>query len=61
MNIICKKIPKNGAIHVDWAISMGLFLLYTFLLFIMIKPGAEVEHKPDSLFTIMENNFFEET
>ncbi|MBI2672618.1 hypothetical protein HYX16_06820 [Candidatus Woesearchaeota archaeon] len=51
---------KKGAIHVDWAISMGLFLLYVVLLFILLKPGAEVEYKPENLFTIIENNFFPE-
>ena len=61
MRINSIKNFKKGAIHVDWAISMGLFLLYVVLLFILIKPGAEVEHKPENLFTIIENNFFPET
>jgi hypothetical protein len=61
VKIFFKKCHKTGAIHVDWAISMGLFLLYIVLLFILLKPGAEVEHKPESLFTIIENNFFPET
>ncbi|MEK6882870.1 MAG: hypothetical protein AABY22_24820 [Nanoarchaeota archaeon] len=48
---------KRGAIHVDWALSMGLFLIYVTLLFIIIKPGYYVEHKPEDLFTILNDNF----
>ena len=48
---------KKGAIHVDWAISMGLFLIYVTVLFILIKPGYYPEYKPENLFSILENNF----
>lgn len=48
---------KKGAIHVDWAISMGLFLIYVVVLFILIKPGYYAEYKPENLFSIIEDNF----
>jgi len=51
---------KKGAIHVDWVISMGLFLIYLITLFILIKPGSYVEYKPENLFTIVESNFIRE-
>lgn len=54
-------IGKKGGIHVDWAISMGLFLVYVILLFIILRPGAYAEHKPESLFTIIETPFFNNT
>ncbi len=56
-----KKIGKKGGIHVDWAISMGLFLVYVILLFIILKPGSYAIHKPESLFTIIENTFINNT
>ncbi len=52
-----RKLGKKGGIHVDWAISMGLFLVYVVLLFILLRPGAYALHKPESLFTIIEHNF----
>lgn len=48
---------KKGAIHVDWAISMGMFLIYVILLFIIIKPGYYSENTPESLFNIVEEQF----
>lgn len=53
-------INKRGAIHVDWAISMGLFIVYVVVMFILIKPGYYVEHKPENLFTIIETNLNKE-
>ena len=53
-------LGKNGAIHVDWVISMGLFLIYIITLFILIKPGSYVEYKPENLFTILESNFIKD-
>ncbi len=55
--IFCHKLNRNGAIHVDWAISMGLFLVYITVMFVLIKPGYFVENKPESLFNIIDNNF----
>ena len=55
--VLQKKLWKKGGIHVDWAISMGLFLVYVILLFIILKPGSYAIHKPESLFTIIENTF----
>ncbi|MEK6937170.1 MAG: hypothetical protein AABW58_03815 [Nanoarchaeota archaeon] len=59
--MVYKIIGKRGGIHVDWAISMGLFLVYVILLFIVIKPGSYPIHKPESLFTIVENTFLSNT
>jgi|SRR3989344_1335205 len=47
---------KRGLIHVDWALSMGLFLIYITVLFIIIKPGYFVANRPEDLFTIVNNN-----
>ncbi len=50
-------LNKKGSIHIDWVISMGLFLIYVVVLFILIKPGYYAEHNPESLFNIIETNF----
>lgn len=55
------KFDKRGAIHVDWAISMGIFLIYVIFLFTLIKPGYYEEFKPENLFTIVEGNFIKNT
>lgn len=45
---------KKGASHVDWVISMGIFIIYIIALFIFLRPGASVEHKPQALLDLME-------
>ena len=33
-------MSKKGDVHVDWIISMGIFIISTILLFVFLKPGA---------------------
>lgn len=45
--------------HVDWAISMGIFLIYLIGLFILLRPGVTPVYKPEGLLQILENKFEE--
>lgn len=45
--------------HVDWAISMGIFLIYLVGLFILLRPGVTPVYKPEGLLQILENKFEE--
>lgn len=56
-----KKFSKKGASHVDWAISMGIFLIYLFTLFVLIKPGAKPVYTQETLLSIVEEKFEENT
>lgn len=47
---------KRGASHVDWVISMGIFLVYVVALFVFLRPGVTVEHKPLAMLDLLENN-----
>ena len=47
-------MKKRGVSHVDWVISMGIFILYVVALFIFLRPGVTVEHKPQALLDLME-------
>lgn len=46
--------------HVDWAISMGIFLLYLIGLFILLRPGVTPTYKPEGLLQILETNLMNE-
>lgn len=50
---------KKGS-HVDWAISIGIFLVYLIGLFILLRPGVTPVHKPEGLLNILEDRFNEE-
>jgi len=47
---------KRGS-HADWAISMGIFLIYLLVLFIIIRPGIEPIHNENTLLDIAESKF----
>lgn len=51
---------KKGATHVDWAISMGIFLIYVLLMFIFLKPATEPTYNGNTLletvYTGLEND-----
>lgn len=47
---------KKGG-HVDWAISIGIFLVYLIGMFILLRPGITPVYKPDSLLKIIEDQF----
>lgn len=51
---------NKKASHVDWAISMGIFLVYLIGLFILLRPGVTPVHKPESLLSILKEKFNEE-
>lgn len=47
---------KKGQSHVDFAVSVGIFLVYLLLLFIFIKPGYYPEYQGQGLLKIVELN-----
>ncbi len=51
---------KKGSTHVDWAISMGIFLTYVLSMFILIQPGIEPIQKNDQLIDIVEKNMMDD-
>jgi hypothetical protein len=50
---------KKGG-HVDWVISMGIFITYIFALFILLRPGVKPTFKPVDLLDIVQDNFEDE-
>jgi hypothetical protein len=48
---------KRGALHVDWVFSIGLFIVYLIILFLLIKPGVKPIYKSENLMYIVEINF----
>ena len=47
---------KKGG-HVDWVISMGIFIVYIFALFILIRPGVRPIYRPVTLLNNLQENF----
>ena len=47
-------IFKRGASHADWAVSMGIFIIYILSMFIMVQPGAQKVFREDNLIQIVE-------
>ncbi len=52
---------KKGATHVDWAISMGIFLVYVLLMFIFLKPATEPTYSETSLLDIVHSGLKNDT
>lgn len=52
---------KKGASHVDWAISMGIFLVFIMLTLTFLRPGTEPIYNGDALLKIVENGLKEES
>ena len=50
---------KKGG-HVDWVISMGIFIIYIFALFILIRPGVKPVYRPTDLLNNLQQNFEED-
>jgi hypothetical protein len=50
-----KKRSKKGLSHVDWAMSLGIFLLYLAWFFIFVKPLLAPEGSMDALLDILED------
>jgi len=52
------RLNKKGITHVDWAISMGIFIIYVSFLIIFILPGLlKTQFDPSILFDSFEKNF----
>ena len=51
---------KKGSSHVDWAISLALFLLYLAWFFILIRP-AYIGQGEDVSLSSIENRFLDQT
>ena len=47
---------KRGTSHIDWVISIGIFIVYVLLLLVWIKPGYEPVFEQDTLVSIVKNN-----
>lgn len=50
-------IKKRGAIHVDWVISMGIFLIYLIILLVFIKPSYKAKFEEDVLTKMVKDEF----
>ena len=48
---------KKGNIHVDWAISMGIFMISLLALFLVFKPGIKAIYKEKVLLDIVDEKF----
>ena len=53
-------MDKKGGGHVDWIISIGIFLIYLLSMFVLIKPGIIPTHDSDTLLDIIEENVRED-
>jgi len=52
---------KKGVSHIDWVVSMGLFIVYVLILFIFIKPGYRPIDEGTILLKIVEDDFREDS
>jgi len=50
-------LDKRGGVHVDWILSMGLFLVSTILLFAFLKPGVVPLTEEKILLDVLVHNF----
>lgn len=51
---------KKGASHVDWAISMGIFLVYILVVITFIRPGLAPGYQADDLLDYVETSLVDE-
>jgi len=52
---------KKGASHVDWAISMGIFLIYVLLMFVFLKPATEPAYSETSMLDMVYSGLKNDT
>ncbi len=45
---------KRGESHVDWAVSMGIFLVYILSMFMLIQPGIQPFYNEENLVSVIE-------
>jgi len=53
------QIQKKGDVHIDWVISIGIFLTFVIVLLAFIKPGYEPNYEGEVLINIVENELME--
>jgi len=51
---------KKGAIHIDWVISVGIFLVYIIVLLVLIKPSYKSAYEGDALTTMIKDEFIKQ-
>ena len=49
---------KRGNVHIDWVISISIFLTYIIVLLAFIKPSYEPSFEGDVLVNMVKNNFY---
>jgi hypothetical protein len=49
-------MKKKGAIHIDWMVSFGIFIVYVLILLVWIKPGYTPSFEEKSLIEIVKSN-----
>ncbi|MDD4878156.1 MAG: hypothetical protein PHO02_03915 [Candidatus Nanoarchaeia archaeon] len=54
-------MDKKGASHADWAVSLGIFLLYILSMLMLIQPGVQPFYKNDELLNVVTENYKNET
>lgn len=52
---------KKGASQADWAISLGIFLLYVLSMMMIIQPGAAPIYKEDKLLVVVKDSYKSDT
>ena len=53
-------MQRKGS-HVDWAISLGIFTIYTLLAIIFLRPGLQETAEPTALLDLVEQKLKEDT
>ncbi|MBI2499021.1 hypothetical protein HYV88_02155 [Candidatus Woesearchaeota archaeon] len=48
---------KKGSEHVDWMVSMGIFLVALITIFLLLKPGIQKEGNESFLLNLLEEKF----
>jgi hypothetical protein len=49
-------MKKKGASHIDWVVSIGIFIVYILLLLVWIKPSYKPVFEESSLINIVKGN-----
>src|SRR3989344_999924 len=51
---------KKGNLHIDWVISIGIFLTYIILLITLIKPSYEPSFEGGVLVNLAKEKFYDD-
>ncbi len=54
-------MQKRGATHADWAISLGLFLIYILSMFMILQPGVQPIYKEEQLIKNLKQEITDKT